>query len=91
MAGFDKLLGNMVVLTILSYFSWRVFQSAQKLFEKKIGVSVSEEFSQNRLFPSMSICMYLREIANNSLFQDIDGNCIASSSKSFKGGGKVVS
>ena len=74
MADFDKLLGKIVVLTIVSYFSWRVFQSGQKLLARKIGLSVSEEFSPNRLFPSMSICMYLREIANNSLFQDIDGN-----------------
>ena len=69
----DKLLGRLVVLVLLSYFSWRIFQSGQKLFDDKIGLSVSQEFSKYRLFPSLSICMNLKNVTQESLLKDIDG------------------
>ena len=69
----DKLLGRLVVLALLSYFSWRIFQSGQKLFDDKIGLSVSQEFSKYRLFPSLSICMSLKNVNQTSLLKDIDG------------------
>ena len=69
----DKLLGRLVVLALLSYFSWRIFQSGQKLFDDKIGLSVSWPFSKYRLFPSLSICMSLKNVNRESLLKDIDG------------------
>ena len=69
----DKLLGRLVVLVLLSYFSWRIFQSGQKLFDDKIGLSVSWPFSKYRLFPSLSICMSLKNVTQASLLKDIHG------------------
>ena len=74
MMKFHKLLGKLVVLALLSYFSWRVLRSGQKLFDDKIGLSVSKQFSQYRLFPSLSICMNLKDVTHKSLFKDIDGS-----------------
>ena len=73
MLDFDKLVGRLVALALLSYFSWRVWQSGQKLYENKIGLSVSKQFSQFRLFPSLSICMYMKDITKELLLEDIDG------------------
>ena len=70
----DKLLGKLVVLALMSYFSWRVLRSGQKLLDDKIGLSVSKQFSQYRLFPSLSICMFPKHVTHKSLFEDIDGN-----------------
>ena len=70
----DKLLEKLVILGLLSYFSWRVFQCGQRLFDDKIGLSVSKPFSQFRLFPSLSICMYMKDVDKPSLLEDIDGN-----------------
>ena len=74
MIEFDKLLGKLVVLALLSYFSWRVFWAGQKFFDDKIGLSVSKQFSQYRLFPSLSVCMYVKNVTQESLHKDIDGN-----------------
>ena len=68
------LLGNLVVLVLLSYFSWRVWQSGQKLFDDKIGLSVSEKFSEYRLFPSLSICLFMKNITREFVPENVDGN-----------------
>ena len=70
----DELLGKLVVLALLLCFSWRVYECGQKLLDDKIGLSVSKQFSQFRLFPSLSICMYLKNITKKSLLEDIDGH-----------------
>ena len=70
---FDKFLGKLVVLLLLLFFSWRVYQCGQKLFDDKIGLSVSKNFSKYRLFPSLSICMILNNVNQTSPLKDIDG------------------
>ena len=70
----DELFGKLVVLALLLCFSWRVYECGRKLLDDKIGLSVSKQFSQFRLFPSLSICMYLKNITKQSLLEDIDGN-----------------
>ena len=42
--------------------------------DEKIGLSVSNPFSQFRLFPSMSICMTLKGVNQKKLLKDINGN-----------------
>ena len=60
-----KNLGRVVLLTLVIYFSWIVIRSGGKLFDEKIGMSVSRKFSRYRLFPSMSICMQVENITKN--------------------------
>ena len=68
------LLEKFVVLVLLSYFSLRVWQSAQKLSDDKIGLSVSEEFSEYRLFPCLSICLFMKNITREFVPENVDGN-----------------
>ena len=74
MLKFNEVLGKFVVLVLLSYFSWRVWQSGQKLFDDKIGHIVSKKFSEYRLFPSLSICFYMKNRTRESFPADIDGS-----------------
>ena len=71
-----KNIGRVVLLTLVICFSWIVLQSGRKLNEKKIGRSVTEHFSQYRLFPSMSFCMRLENVTQNmgDLMEDMDVN-----------------
>ena len=69
----EILLDKLVLLVLLTCFSWTVYLAWQKFFEDKIGLSVSNPFSQYRLFPSMSICMTLK-MDQKQLLKDIDGN-----------------
>ena len=71
---FKTLLEKLVVLVLLSYFSCRVWQSGQKLFDDKIGLSVSEKFSEYRLFPSLSICFFMKNITREFVPENVDGN-----------------
>ena len=61
------------MLALLSYFSWRVWQSGQKLFDGKIGNSVSKKFSEYRLYPSLSICFFMKNITRESYLNGFDG------------------
>ena len=70
----NTVLGNVMVLVLLSCFSWRVWQSGQKLFDDKIGLSVSEEFSDYRLFPSLSICLFMKNMTRDFVPENVDGN-----------------
>ena len=74
MPEFRKIPGRVVLFTLLFYFSWIVLQSGRKLFDDKIGLSVSKQFSRYRLFPSLSICTYLENITSKTLMEDIDMN-----------------
>ena len=47
-----KNLGRVVLLALVSYLSWVVIQSGRMLFDEKIGMSVSRQFSRYRLFPA---------------------------------------
>ena len=69
----EILLDKLILLVLLTCFSWTVYLAWQKFFEDKIGLSVSNPFSQYRLFPSMSICMTLK-MDQKQLLKDIDGN-----------------
>ena len=71
---FKTLFEKLVVLVLLSYFSWRVWQSGQKLFDDKIGLSVSEKFSEYRLFPSLSICFSMKNLTREFIPEHVEGN-----------------
>ena len=68
-----KILAGVVLFILLLYFSWRVLRSGQKLYNGRTGLSVSKDFSNYRLFPSLSICMSLKNVTRESLLNDIDG------------------
>ena len=68
-----RVLDNLVFLALLTYFSLTVYLAGQKILEEKIGLSVSNPFSQYRLFPSMSICMTLRRWNQKNFLKDVDG------------------
>ena len=72
MLKFNNLLGKLVVLALSSYFTWRVWQSGQKLFDGKIGNSVSKKFSEYRLYPSLSICFFMKNITRESYLEGFD-------------------
>ena len=69
----EIVLDKLIFLLLLSCFLWTVYLAGQKFLEDKIGLSVSNPFSQYRLFPSMSICMTLK-MDQKQLLKDIDGN-----------------
>ena len=68
-----EVLQKVMVLMLLSYFLWRVWQSGQKLFDGKIGNSVSKKFSEYRLYPSLSICFFMKNITQKSFLEGFDG------------------
>ena len=68
-----KILAGVVLFILLLCFSWRVLKSGEKLFNGRTGLSVSKNFSKYRLFPSLSICMSLKNVNRESLLKDIDG------------------
>ena len=69
----ETVLDKLIFLVLLTCFSWTVYLAGQKFFEDKIGLSVSNPFSQYRLFPSMSICMTLK-MDQKQLLKNIDRN-----------------
>ena len=73
MLKFETVLDKLIFLVLLTYFSWTLFDAGKKMNEGKIGLSVSNPFSQFRLFPSMSICITLK-MDQKQLLKDIDGN-----------------
>ena len=62
-----------MLFMLLLCFSWRVLKSGQNLFNGRVGLGVSKNFSKYRLFPSLSICMNLKNVTQESLLKDIDG------------------
>ena len=62
-----------MLFMLLLCFSWRVLKSGQNLFNGRVGLGVSKNFSKYRLFPSLSICMSLKNVTQESLLKDIDG------------------
>ena len=69
----NEVLQKLMVLMLLSYFLWRVWQSGQKLYDGKIGNSVSKKFSEYRLYPSLSICFFMKNITRESYLDGFDG------------------
>ena len=69
MAEIEKHFGRLLTLFLLSLFIWRVALSGEMLLDEKIASSVSKQYSKWRLFPSLSICMGLKNMSQN-----IDGN-----------------
>ena len=72
MLKFETVLDKLIFVVLLTYFSCTVFWAGKKMDEGKIGLSVSNPFSQYRLFPSMSIC--ITTVQHEELLKDIDGN-----------------
>ena len=70
----EKYFGRLVALVLLSLFIWRVVLSLQLLLDRKIASSVSRQYSRWRLFPSLSICMGMKNAVRKELLEDIDGN-----------------
>ena len=70
----EKYFGRLVALVLLSLFIWRVVLSGQMLLENKISTSVSKHYSEWRLFPSLSICLAMKNVIKEELLEDIDGN-----------------
>ena len=69
-----NILGKIVILTLISYFLWRVVFAGFKLYEGKIGTTKSKQYTKWRLYPSLSICFYKKNVDSASLMADIDGN-----------------
>ena len=74
MHGLEKHFGRLVTLVLLSLFIWRVALSGQMLLDRKVASSVSKQYSEWRLFPSLSICMGLKNAITIDILEDIDGN-----------------
>ena len=74
MPGLEKHFERLVALVLLSLFIWRVALSGQMLLDKKVASSVSKQYSKWRLFPSLSICMGLKNAISVNILDDIDGN-----------------
>ena len=70
----EKHFGRLVALVLLSLFIWRVALSGQMLLDRKVASSVSKQYSEWRLFPSLSICMGLKNAITVDILEDIDGN-----------------
>ena len=70
----EKHFGRLVALVLLSLFIWRVVLSGQMLLDNKVAWSVSRQYSKWRLFPSLSICLGMKNVIGEELLEDIDGN-----------------
>ena len=66
--------GRLLTLILLSLFIWRVSMSGQMLLNKKIASTASKQYSKWRLFPSLSICVALKNVVREEIFKNIDGN-----------------
>ena len=66
--------GKIVIFILISYFLWRAIFAGFKLYEGKIGTTKSKQYTKWRLFPSLSICFYKKNVDATSLMADIDGN-----------------
>ena len=70
----EKHFGRLVALGLLSLFIWRVALSGQMLLDKKVTSSVSKQYSKWRLFPSLSICVGLKNAIRAELLKNIDSH-----------------
>ena len=70
----ERHFGRLVALVLLSLFIWRVVMSGEMLLDKKIASSVSKQYSKLRLFPSLSICVGLKDVIREELLKDIKRN-----------------
>ena len=66
--------GKLVAFVLLSLFIWRVVLSGEMLLDKKVASSVSKQYSNWRLFPSLSICFGMKNVYSEELLEDIDHN-----------------
>ena len=74
MAEIDKHFGRLFTLVLFGLFIWRVALSGQMLLDNKISSSVSKQYSKWRLFPSLSICLGLKNVIHEEILDNIDGN-----------------
>ena len=70
----EKYFGRLVALVLLSLFIWRVVLSLQLLLDRKIASSESNQYSNWRLIPSLSICVALKNVIKEELLENIDDN-----------------
>ena len=74
MPSLQKHFGRLVTLALLLLFIWRVALSGKMLLDKKISTSVSKIYSKFRLYPSLSICVALKNVIREELLNDINSN-----------------
>ena len=74
MVEISKHLGRFLTLILLALFIWRVVLSGEMLLDRKIATSVSKQYSKWRLFPTLTICVVLKNVIKGQIFDDIDGN-----------------
>ena len=74
MAEIDKHFGRLFTLVLFGLFMWRVVLSGQMFLDNKISSSVSKQYSKWRLFPSLSICLGLKNVIHEEILDNIDGN-----------------
>ena len=67
-----KVFERLALLVFLAYFSYQVGNAWVKLMDGKIGVTISRGYSENRLFPSISICFVRQGVKLIDAFPDID-------------------
>ena len=74
MKDLEKQSGRFVAVILLGVFIWRVTLSGHLLLDEKIASSQSKQYSRWRLFPSLTICMGLKNVHYKDLLQNIDAN-----------------
>ena len=74
MLSLQKHFGRLVTLVLLVLFIWRVALSGKMLLDKKISTSVSNIYSKFRLYPSLSICVALKNVVREELLDDVSSN-----------------
>ena len=67
-----KFVERLVFLALLAYFSYQVGNAWMKWMDGKIGETVSKEYAEKRLFPSLSFCFRRKDVTLNKAFPDID-------------------
>ena len=55
-SGIGKTGGRLLSLILAAYFISRVASAVDKLYQEKIGMSVTTHYESSRLMPSISIC-----------------------------------
>ena len=67
-----KFVERLVFLALLAYFSYQVGNAWMKWMDGKIGETVSKEYAEKRLFPSLSFCFTRKDVTLNKAFPHID-------------------
>ena len=71
-----KINGQLVFGILLVSFLYRVSFSTQRYFDAKIGITISREFSEWRLMPSVSICFAKKNVSMAFMLSNANHNLL---------------